>query len=434
MSHMTEQDRCIIENLLNAGKTPRSIAKELGRSHSTVLRELQKHRKENEADIKRKRNFCIHRRECFRKDLCKIPPQNCPGRCCQCKMVDCQKKCLSYVADSCSKLMASPFVCNGCKELKGCQKKKYFYTSCSAMREYETTLHECRKGIDVSEAEIRQYNELIKQGGFNGQSLHHIMTTYKDVFQKCEKTIYNYFNDKRFSLPRGEMPRMCMRKEKKCAKIRHKIDPQYRIGRTLADYKQWKMKHPELTTVEMDSVIGRVGGKVLLTLQFECGMMLAWLRDTNNSQSVLDYFDRLERKLGLELFRKMFPVLLTDNGSEFSNPSAIETSPITGEPRTKVFYCDPNASWQKGHIENNHTNLRRILLKGYSFDKLTQSDIDLVLSHLNSYFRKAYDNVPAIQQFSSLFGPDVLEFLHLTVIPPEAVILNEKLLRGKLTK
>ena len=260
------------------------------------------------------------------------------------------------------------------------------------------------------------------------------MTAHKDIFQKCEKTLYNYFNDGFFSLSRLEMPRMCMRKEKKCAKIKHKIDPQYRVGRTYVAYEKWKSEHPDLTVVEMDSVIGQVGGKVLLTLQFECGMMLICLRDANNSQSVIDYFDMLERKLGLDTFRKMFPAILTDNGSEFSNPSAIETSPITGEKRTNVFYCDPNASWQKGHIENNHINLRRILPKGYTFEKLEQRDINLVISHLNSYLRESYDNFPAIQRFSSIFGPEILDILHLTVIPPDNVIINENLLGDKIKK
>ena len=182
----------------------------------------------------------------------------------------------------------------------------------------------------------------------------------------------------------------------------------------------------------MDSVIGSVGGKVLLTLQFECGMMLAWLRDTNNSQSVIEYFDLLEQKLGLSRFRRMFPIILTDNGSEFSNPTAIEISPITGKRRTRVFYCDPNASWQKGSIENNHTNLRRILVKGCSFTRLTQQDIDLVLSHLNSYIRKSYDDTPTIERFCALFGKDCLDALNLTVIPPDDIILDPKLLKGKI--
>ena len=432
MSHLTEQDRHMIANLLDAGLSPLAIAHQLKRAHSTITRELRKHRREDEENQKHKKNFCNRRLICHKRSLCKIPPGNCPGRCSQCKLIECRKYCDEYEEETCTKLDRPPFVCNGCPDLKICRKRKFFYQAVAAEKAYQDLLHECRKGIDVSEAEIRQYNELIRHGGHNGQSLHHIMSAHKDVFQKCPKSIYNYFNQGVFSLPRGEMPRMCMRKPRKVEKIRHKVDPKCRSGRTLADYEKYCLEHPNLPTVQMDSVIGSVGGKVLLTLQFECGMMLAWLRDTNNSQSVIEYFDLLEQKLGLSRFRRMFPIILTDNGSEFSNPTAIEISPITGKRRTRIFYCDPNAAWQKGSIENNHTNLRRILVKGCSFTRLTQQDIDLVLSHLNSYIRKSYDDTPAIERFCALFGKDCLDALNLTVFPPYDIILDPKLLKGKI--
>ena len=432
MSHLTEQDRHMIANLLDAGLSPLAIAHQLKRAHSTITRELRKHRREDEENQKHKKNFCNRRLICHKRSLCKIPPGNCPGRCSQCKLIECRKYCDEYEEEVCMKLARPPFVCNGCPDLKNCRKRKFFYQVVAAEKAYLDLLHECRKGIDVSEAEIRQYNELIRHGGHNGQSLHHIMSAHKDVFQKCSKSLYNYFNQGIFSLPRGEMPRMCMRKPRKVEKIRHKVDPKCRSGRTLADYEKYCLEHPNLPNVQMDSVIGSVGGKVLLTLQFECGMMLAWLRDTNNSQSVIEYFDLLEQKLGLSRFRRMFPIILTDNGSEFSNPTAIEISPITGKRRTRIFYCDPNAVWQKGSIENNHTNLRRILVKGCSFTRLTQQDINLVLSHLNSYIRKSYDDTPAIERFCALFGKDCLDALNLTVIPPDDIILDPKLLKGKI--
>ena len=153
---------------------------------------------------------------------------------------------------------------------------------------------------------------------------------------------------------------------------------------------------------------------------------------TGHDKPLSTYIQTLEQKFGLSRFRRMFPIILTDNGSEFSNPTAIEISPVTGKRRARVFYCDPNASWQKGSIENNHTNLRRILVKGCSFARLTQQDINLVLSHLNSYIRKNYDNTPAIERFCALFGKDCLDALNLSIIPPDDIILDPKLLKGKI--
>ena len=80
MSHLTEQDRCLIENLLNAGLSPLAIARKENRAHSTIVRELRKHRKENESDRRQKKNYCTRKKSCFRKDVCQHPPGNCPGR------------------------------------------------------------------------------------------------------------------------------------------------------------------------------------------------------------------------------------------------------------------------------------------------------------------------------------------------------------------
>ena len=90
----------------------------------------------------------------------------------------------------------------------------------------------------------------------------------------------------------------------------------------------------------MDSVIGTVGGKVLLTIHFpHTSFMMGFLRDFNTSQSVIDIFEMLYVKLGRKLFEKIFPVILTDRGSEFSNPRMIEYTK-DGILRTKVYYCD----------------------------------------------------------------------------------------------
>ena len=202
MSHLTEQDRHMIANLLNAGLSPLAIAHKLKRAHSTITRELRKHRREDEENQKHKKNFCNRRLICHKRSLCRIPPGNCPGHCSQCKIIECRKYCDEYEEEVCMKLDRPPFVCNGCPDLKNCRKRKFFYQAVAAEKAYQDLLHDCRKGIDASEAEIRQYNALIRHGGYNGQSLHHIMSAHKDVFQKCPKSLYNYFNQGIFSLKR----------------------------------------------------------------------------------------------------------------------------------------------------------------------------------------------------------------------------------------
>ena len=66
--------------------------------------------------------------------------------------------------------------------------------------------------------------------------------------------------------------------------------------------------------------------------------MLAFIREHNDAESVINIFNKLQDILGLTKFKELFIIILTDNGSEFSNPKEIEYNPITGEKRTQIFY------------------------------------------------------------------------------------------------
>ena len=108
------------------------------------------------------------------------------------------------------------------------------------------------------------------------------------------------------------------------------------------------------------------------------------------TDSVIQIFDSLTEILGVSLFKRLFPVILTDNGVEFKNPQALEHT-RTGLSRTRVFFCDPQASWQKPQVENNHRLIRRILPKGVSFSPLTVADVTLICCHINSVLRENLD-------------------------------------------
>jgi IS30 family transposase len=134
--------------------------------------------------------------------------------------------------------------------------------------------------------------------------------------------------------------------------------------------------------------------------------MLAFARAANTAASVPEVFDSLYKTLGHELFQELFPVLLTDNGSEFSNPRAIEFS-SEGKERTRVFYCDPLCPHQKGAAENNHELIRRVVPKGLSFNIHSQEDISLMMNHINSYARKTLGNRAPYETFQFLHGKEV---------------------------
>ena len=124
-------------------------------------------------------------------------------------------------------------------------------------------------------------------------------------------------------------------------------------------------KHPDTAVVQMDSVIGSRGGKVLLTVYFvNVSLMLGFLRDANTSKSVIDIFDGLYEKLGGQDFRRLFPVILTDNGSEFSILSVLKMVQTEQAFNGQESIVIPIAPYQKAEIEVGHEFIRRILPKG----------------------------------------------------------------------
>ena len=188
-------------------------------------------------------------------------------------------------------------------------------------------------------------------------------------------------------------------------------------------------EHPDLPVRQMDSVEGIKGGSVLLTIHFvEQQLQLAFLRSHNDSQSVIDIFNRLYLELRPDIFIEIFPILLADNGSEFSNPSAIEFD-AQGNSRSRIFYCNASAPYQKPNCENNHEMIRRIIPKGVDIGQYSQEQIDLMMSHINSYARKNLGNKSPYDVFAFLYGEKILEAFNLKRIPADEIVLTPELLK-----
>lgn len=424
--HLTDHDRLEIEHLIRHKVSFRQIAAKIGKHHSTLSREILNRRVvSNKGAAGRISNRCIMRMTCQKRQLCMDMP-DCTKRCSTCKY--CNTVCPDFREEICLKLSKPPYVCNGCAEESKCVLRKQYYLHNPAQTNYRNILVESRSGANITEDELLSLDAMISPLVKGGQSVHHILVNNPDRFDIHEKTVYRYIARGLLRAKNGDMPRVCMLKPRSRKPVQHKVDKKCRIGRTLIDFQSFVSVAPEIRIVEMDSVIGRKGGKVLLTLMFgHCGLMLAFLRDRNDSQSVIDIFLMLRELAGAELFCALFPVLLTDNGSEFSNPTAIECDK-SGLRTTGVFYCDPCASWQKGRVERNHEFIRLILPKGTSFDTFTQKTINLMMSHINSYSRPALNDKTPFDLFSFAYGEDILSKLGLRKIPANEIVLKPSLL------
>jgi IS30 family transposase len=424
--HLTDAERLQIEQWLKDKIFIKQIALKLGKSTSTVSREIRARAiVSNKYAPYRIHNRCIKRDDCQRRYLCQDKP-NCTKRCSTCSL--CNELCEDYQEQLCYKLFEPPYVCNGCMEEYQCVLRKKYYLHRKAHEAYREILVESRIGANITEDELLMLDEIVSPLIMRGQSVHHIVVHNPDQFNVSEKSIYRYVAGGLLKAKNIDMPRVCRIRPRKSKPVEHKVDSGCRIGRTYADFLEF-MKTSSVSVVEVDSVIGHIGGKVLLTMMFKsCDLMFAFIRERNTSQSVIDVFNFLYGLLGVNRFKTLFPVIIADNGSEFSNPKALEYD-AQGNRRTRIYYCDPYASFQKPNVEVNHEFIRKILPKGRSFDNLVQGDISLMMSHINSYSREKLNDKSPFDMFGFLYGYDVLEKLGIRKVPPNEILLKPSLLK-----
>ena len=306
---------------------------------------------------------------------------------------------------------------------------KNIYDAEHAHLKSHEVITQSRSGLCVSEDEINRLNKIITPLIQNGQSVNQVYINHADELMCSEKTIYNYIDACMFDIRNIDLPRK-VKFRKRYKKPEFKVDKGCRIGRNYEAFTSYIEKNPDTPIVQMDTVIGSKGGKCLLTIHFvECSLMLAFLREANTSKSVIDVMNNLDAILGIDEFSHLFEIILTDNGSEFSNPRAIEYRETVPLLRTRVFYCDAGSPYQKGSCEVNHELIRRVLPKGASFDGLTQEDVNLMMNHINSYKRKKLNNRSPYETFSFYHGEEVLHKLGCKPITAGDIMLKPALLK-----
>ena len=347
--HLTLEARQEIEKCLDMGGiTFKDIARRVGKSQTTISREVKKHLVYKDAPVTRTKG-----------DGTPIHDKPCP------------------------KLLKAPFVCNACEKssYNRCSYRKQFYRAKKAHEEYAFTLVDSREGIALNKQEFHDADAIISEGIKKGQRLYHIMQTY-DVGISIPSA-YRYLHKDYLSIERTDMPRVVKFKARKQYRAPG-VPKAAKIGRTYDDFLAYIDKHEIKHWVEMDTVIGRQGGKVIMTFHFtQMNFMFGLLLNDKTSAEATSKIRALKKRLflGGTRFGDIFPLLLTDNGGEFANVAAF-TDDAEGLPSSKLFFCDPYCSSQKPHIEKNHTIFRDIVPKGEPFDDFTQSMVNTIFHTL----------------------------------------------------
>ncbi|MQQ29474.1 IS30 family transposase [Streptococcus mitis] len=330
----------------------------------------------------------------------------------------------------CPLLDKAPFVCNGCpKRRQNCGYKKILYLAKQAQKQYEQTLVESREGTPLNSKTFWDMDKVISDGVKKGQHIYHILKTHNlDV---SSSTVYRHIRKGYLSIAPIDLSRAVKFKERRKSKL-PSIPKEAKKGRSYEDFQNYLVLKKLDSWLEMDTVLGRMGGKVLLTFNLSfCNFIFARLLDNKTALEVTKHLYDIKNTLheADKDFFLLFPVILTDNGGEFARVDDIEMD-VRGE--SKLFFCDPNRSDQKGRIEKNHTLIRDILPKGTSFDNLTQEDINLVCSHVNSVKRAALNGKSAYELFAFTYGEEIPKLLGISKIPAEDVCQSSTLLQHKI--
>lgn len=426
--HLTLLNREDIEKMLKAGFKFYQIAENLQKDATTISKEIKRYKTEHKpSNFNNKTNFCKHKNSCNIKNLCSA---NCHSECSHCGK--CNSICSKYELDLCSRLLKPPYVCNSCNNYAQCRRIKYVYFASKAQEKYETSLVSSRTGINITEEQLKKLDELISPLIKQGQSIKLIYSNHKDEINCSIRCLYNYIEMGLLSIKNIDLPRKVRYKVRNKKQNSKKKDYSYRIGRTYEDFLNMLKENPHAHVVEMDTVIGtNETGKVLLTLLFRgFNFMIARLLPDKSSKSVKDELDNIEKIIGTELYKRVFKYILTDNGGEFQRPEELEAS-TDGSKRSSIYYCEPNRSDQKAKVEKNHEYIRYIIPKGTSMDGYIQSDIDLMMSHINSTAREVLNFAIPFDMASIYLGLDTMKKLNFSKIQPDDIILKPYLINKK---
>lgn len=408
-THMTLDDRKKIQDGLENGLSRTEIAKIIKKDISTVAKEIKNRRK------LKPRNLFNNPITCAKFKECRI----------------CHGKCSEYNEIKCLRRDRKVGVCNLCPKINNCRLDKYFYYAKQAHENYLYTLKDSREGVNLDTREMLNIVSIIKPLLKKGQSVYQILKNHPEI-NLCTKSLYTYiesgiFQD--YGINNFSLRRQVSMKGRK--KLKKRKEPVNYEGRKYKDYLEFVEKNSTIPTTQMDTLYNQQDGPYIQTFIFQhTNLMIGFLHTEKTSESMASTLDDLQVTLENDYY-KLFSLLLTDRGSEFEKYELFEVNTETGEIRSNIFYCDPQTPSQKPHVENNHNYVRNIIPNGKSLKNLTQEDLNLMFSHINSAPRASLNGKTPYEAFEFLYGNEILKKLNVQKIEKDMVTLQPYLLKIK---
>lgn len=401
----------IIRGIVN--RSPKTaIAKTIGKDATTVAKEIRKHREIRSRNTYNYPSICIYRTECHK-----------------CSKVE--NRCERYVEPKCKWRDRSPGACNKCPKISSCRLDKYFYNYKKAHEDYLYELKDAREGFNLTNIEAKEIAGIMKPLLDKKQSVYQILHNHPEI-KKCGTSIYTYIDNEVFK-PYGidyfSLKEKVQRKIPK-DKLKKRKEPVNYTGRKYEDYLKFMIENPDANVIQMDTVYNSPSGPYIQTFKFKKEVIqIGYIHKSRDNESMASIIDSLEDNFGHVWFCENIPVILTDRGSEFEKWEMFECNTKTGEYRCKIFYCDPMQSSQKADCEVNHNYVRDIIDNDMDLSKLSQEDLYLAFSHINSTPRKSLNGETPYELARFLHKEDkFLEKLNIKKIDPDEVTLSPDLL------
>lgn len=304
-AQLTLELRKEIEKGLRNRKPLKEIAPDIGEHCSTVSREIRNHYvTEQTGAFGQKFNKCVNRFACQHTHL--WDADACRSRKCRnCHLRLCRKSCPDFERQVCPERHKPPYACNGCTDRPGCALEKHICRAVLAQREADAVRSESRSGTHLTLKQIPHMRHVVVPCLKKGQSVHPIWASNKDSLMVGERTLCQMIENGPLSDCTLDLRQKVSRKP---PKIRYKpqnhsykADPACRQNRHYEEYEQYMRDHPGLPHVQMDTVEGGKGA----------------------------------------------PVILTDNGAEFSDPAALRQILSQDSSEPEFFTVTPTAPLRK---------------------------------------------------------------------------------------
>ena len=420
-NHLDASQRRSIEAGLSSGESLSQIARHMGVATSTVSREVKRNRRCDGPSRRanRDKNDCafLKAKTCKRRNLCEI--RGC-GRFCRVCGRPCERYCPDYVPMVCERTAKAPFVCNSCGHYATCALERWFYSAETAQKASAERASGARSGIDLAPEEVDDLVAKVKAGRARGQSVHHIFAT--EEMPCSERTFYRYVEDGSIPVIPLELAKKVRYRGRKKKKAKEAHEPVFYKGCEYADFMELPPEERARAT-EVDTIMGRRGEKkcILSLHRVDLHFQLYLLLQEKTADCVVRALDHLEMSCE-GCFGEFFGLMLFDRGSEFDSIEAMEASCMFSGKRTNAYFADPSRPDQKGGCEKNHVELRKVLPKGTSLERMDAMTLAEICCHVNSTVRKGCGDVSPMQLAELVFPKEMMDNLGLRLIPPRDVI------------